>query len=163
MCIRDRPKTTVDVAMEYNPQSRWMERFNFGGRYQPESGKVLNAGYRFTRDQFQTPGLSQIDISGQWPIAGGWYGVGRVNYSTKDQRMVETVTGLEYDGGCWVGRVVFQHLVTQQNTSNTSFFVQLEFNGFTKVGTSPLDILKRSVPGYNVLNQQNYETSILDQ
>lgn len=157
------PRTTVDVAMEYNPQSRWMERFNVGGRYQPEVGKVLNAGYRFTRDQFEAPGLSQIDISGQWPIAGGWYGVGRVNYSIKDQRMVETITGLEYDGGCWVGRVVFQHLVTQQNTSNTSFFIQLEFNGFAQVGTSPLDILKRSVPGYGVLNQQNHETSILDQ
>lgn len=155
------PKTTVDVALEYNPQSRWMERFNAGGRYQPESGKVLNAGYRYTRDQFQAPGLSQIDISGQWPIAGGWYGVGRVNYSIKDQRMVETIAGLEYDGGCWVGRVVFQNVVTQQNTSNTSFFFQLEFNGFAKVGTSPLDILKRSVSGYSVLNQQNSETSIL--
>ena len=155
------PKTTVDVAVEYNPQSRWLERFNVGGRYQPESGKVLNAGYRYTRDQFEKPGLSQFDISGQWPVYGGWHGVGRINYSIKDQRMVETVAGFEYDGGCWVGRVVFQRIATQENTSNTSFFVQLEFNGFAKVGTSPLDILRRNVPGYGLIGQQNPEDQII--
>jgi len=155
------PKATVDVAVEYNPQSRWLERFNVGGRYQPESGKVLNAGYRYTRDQFLTPGLSQIDISGQWPVYGGWHGVGRINYSIRDQRMIETVAGFEYDGGCWVGRVVFQRIATQENTSNTSFFVQLEFNGFAKVGTSPLDILKRNVPGYGLIGQQNPEDQII--
>jgi hypothetical protein len=63
-----------------------MERLNVGGRYQPEAGKVLNAGYRYTRDQL---GFEQIDISGQWPLAGGWHAVGRINYSTKDRRMVE--------------------------------------------------------------------------
>ncbi len=155
------PKTSLDVAVEYNPQSRWLERFNVGARYQPESGKVLNAGYRYTRDQFATPGLSQFDISGQWPVYGGWHGVGRINYSIKDQRMVETVAGFEYDGGCWVGRVAFQRIATQENTSNTSFFVQLEFNGFAKVGTSPLDILKRNVPGYGLIGQQNPEDQII--
>jgi LPS-assembly protein len=105
--------------------------------------------------------LSQFDISGQWPVYGGWHGVGRINYSIKDQRMVETVAGFEYDGGCWVGRVAFQRIATQENTSNTSFFVQLEFNGFAKVGTSPLDILKRNVPGYGLIGQQNPEDQII--
>jgi LPS-assembly protein len=155
------PDASLDVAMEYNPQSRWFERFNVGGRYQPEAGKVLNAGYRFTRDQFSTPGVSQFDISGQWPVFGGWHGVGRVNYSIKDQRMIETVAGLEYDGGCWVGRVVFHRIATQQNTSNTSFFLQLEFNGFAQVGTNPLDMLKRNVSGYSVIGQQNPESPFI--
>ena len=154
------PKTYADANLQYSPQVRRMERFNVGARYQPEAGKVLNAGYRYTRDQLQQPGLSQIDVSGQWPLAGGWHGVGRINYSIKESRMVETVAGLEYDGGCWIGRVVFQRLATQEKDSNTSFFVQLEFNGFAKVGTNPLEMLKRNVPGYGVINQQNSETPI---
>ncbi len=81
-------------------------------------------------------------------------------YSIKESRMVETVAGLEYDGGCWIGRVVFQRLATQEKDSNTSFFVQLEFNGFAKVGTNPLEMLKRNVPGYGVINQQNSETPV---
>jgi LPS-assembly protein len=151
-------KTYADANLQYSPQVRRMERFNVGGRYQPEAGKVLNAGYRYTRDQLQQPGLSQIDVSGQWPLAGGWHGVGRINYSVKESRMVETVAGLEYDGGCWIGRVVFQRLATQERDSNTSFFVQLEFNGFAKVGTNPLEMLKRNVPGYGVINQQTSES-----
>ena len=154
------PQTYADANLEYNPQVRRMERFNVGARYQPEAGKVLNAGYRYTRDQLTQPGLSQFDVSGQWPMFGGWHGVGRINYSIKESRMIETVAGLEYDGGCWIGRVVFQRLATQEKDANTSFFVQLEFNGFAKVGTNPLEMLKRNVPGYGVINQQNSETPI---
>ncbi len=142
------PKTYADIGIQYNPRLDRIDRLNVGGRYQPEIGKVLNAGYRYSRDQ-----LGQIDISGQWPLAGGWHAVGRFNYSTKDGRMIESVAGLEFDGGCWVGRVVLQRLATQTQNSNTALFFQLELNGFTKVGSNPLDMLRRSVPGYGIINQ----------
>jgi LPS-assembly protein len=147
------PKTYGDVGVQYNPRLNRMERLNVGGRYQPESGKVLSAGYRYSRDQ-----LGQVDISGQWPMFGGWHAVGRFNYSTKDRRMIESVAGLEFDGGCWVGRIVMQRLATLTQQSNTALFFQLELNGFAKVGSNPLDILKRSVPGYGLINQQGDES-----
>lgn len=142
------PKTTVDAGWQYNPNKRWTESLNLGGRYQPESGRVLNAGYRYTRDQ-----LGQIDASGQWPLFGGWHAVGRYNYSTKERRVVETIGGLEYDGGCWAARFVMQRIATQVNKSTTAFFVQLELNGFSRIGSNPLDLLKRNIPGYGVINQ----------
>jgi LPS-assembly protein len=109
---------------------------------------VLNAGYRYTRDQ-----LTQIDISGQWPIAGGWYGVGRYNYSLKDRKLVEGVGGLEYDGGCWVARVVLHRLATLTTTASTTFFIQLELNGLARIGSNPLEMLKRNIAGYGLINQ----------
>ncbi|MDO8787511.1 MAG: LPS-assembly protein LptD [Sulfuritalea sp.] len=151
------PKIYADAGIQYNPQLSRIERFNLAGRYQPEPGKVLNAGYRYTRDQLGVLGLGQFDISGQWPIFDGWHAVGRFNYSTKDRRMIESVAGLEYDGGCWVGRIVVQRLATQTQLTNTALFFQLELNGFAKVGSSPLDILRRSVPGYGVINQPSTE------
>jgi LPS-assembly protein len=147
------PKTTVDAGMEYSPRFSRVEVLNVGGRFQPEAGKVLNAGYRYTRDQ-----LAQIDVSGQWPVFNGWHAVGRFNYSTKDNRMIESIAGLEYDGSCWVGRAAFQRLATLTQDSNTSLFFQLEFNGFAKIGVNPLDMLKRSVPGYGIINQQTDPT-----
>ena len=155
------PKTFVDAGIQYNPRLSRMERLNIGGRYQPETGKVLNAGYRYTRDQLGQLGLGQVDISGQWPVFGGWHAVGRFNYSTRERRMIESVAGLEYDGGCWVGRVVMQRLATQTQLSNTALFFQLELNGFAKVGSNPLDILKRNVPGYGLINQQSTETPLI--
>ncbi|MDO8933366.1 MAG: LPS-assembly protein LptD, partial [Rhodocyclaceae bacterium] len=142
------PKTYVDTALQYNPRDSAVQRFSLGGRYQPETGKVLNAGYRYTRDL-----LGQIDVSGQWPLRGGWYGVGRYNYSTLERRMIESVAGVEYDGGCWVARVVVQRIATQIQRQTTSLFVQLELNGFSRLGSNPLDILKRNVPGYGAINQ----------
>jgi LPS-assembly protein len=153
------PKTYADASIQYNPRLNQIERLNIGGRYQPEAGKVVSAGYRYTRDQLLgQPGLGQIDISGQWPVFGGWHAVGRFNYSTLDRRMVESVAGVEYDGGCWVGRIVMQRLATQTQLSNTALFFQLELNGFARVGSNPLDILKRNVPGYGVINQPGTET-----
>ncbi len=149
------PKTYADIGVQYNPRLNRMERLNIGGRYQPETGKVLNAGYRYTRSQ-----LGQIDISGQWPLFDGWHAVGRFNYSTLDRRMVESVAGLEYDGGCWVGRIVMQRLATQTQASNTALFFQLELNGFAKVGSNPLEILKRNVPGYGLINQQGTDATL---
>ena len=143
------PKTYIDAALQYNPHDKVAERFNLGGRYQPEIGKVLNAGYRYTRDQ-----LGQFDISGQWPLWGGWHGVGRYNYSTQEKRMIEGVGGIEYDGGCWVARIVIRRVATQIQQQTTSLFVQLELNGFANLGTNPFDILKRNVPGYWLINQQ---------
>lgn len=142
------PKTYLDAAVEYNPSDKRTDRLSVVGRYQPEQGKVFNAGYRFTRDV-----LDQFDVSGQWPLRGGWYGVGRYNYSLKENRIIETTGGLEYNGGCWVGRVVMQRYATTADTSSTAFFFQLELNDFSRIGSNPLDLLRRTVPGYGRINQ----------
>jgi LPS-assembly protein len=142
------PKTYIDTGWDYNPRDKLTERLTVAGRYQPETGKVLNAGYRYTRDL-----LGQIDVSAQWPLGGGWHAVGRYNYSTKDRQLIQTLAGLEYDAGCWIARIVVQSIATQTQQATTSLFVQLELNGFSRLGSNPLDILKRSVPGYSLVNQ----------
>ncbi len=148
------PKTFVDGAWQYNVQDRQTNRLTISGRYLPELGKVLNAGYRYNRDLI-TPlnDEKQLDVSVQWPLLGRWYGVGRYNYSLLDKRIIETVGGLEYDGGCWVSRVIVHRMATGTATSSTGFFVQLELNGFASIGTNPMELLKRSIPGYGRLNQ----------
>lgn len=150
------PKTWLDTNIQYSTEFSRMERLNLGARYQPEIGKLLNAGYRYTRNQ-----LGQLDVSGQWPLSGGWHAVGRFNYSTKENRPIETVAGLEYDGGCWVGRIVVQRLATLTQRSNTSLFFQLELNGFARLGSNPLELLKRSVPGYSLINPTATDPSLI--
>lgn len=148
----------ADTAWQYNPRDRRTEKLTVGGRYRPAAGKILNVGYRYVRDQ-----LGQIDISGQWPLVGGWHGVGRYNYSTKERRVIETIAGLEYDAGCWTGRVVMQRLATIADKPTTALFFQLELNDFSRIGSNPLDLLKRSVPGYGVINQPTASPVFADQ
>lgn len=142
------PKVHLEAGWQYSPFYERNERLNIGVRWQPDFGRVLNTAYRYTRDQ-----VGQVDISGQWPLGGGWYGVGRYNYSIKDNRLVEGVAGVEYDAGCWVARVVLHRLATTVATTSTGIFVQLELNGLARIGSNPIDLLKRNIAGYGIINQ----------
>ncbi len=139
---------TLDSALQYNPRRKFFQRLSAGVRYQPETAKVINLGYRFTRDA-----LDQVDVSAQWPLGGGWYGVGRYNYSMRDNRLIEALGGFEYNAGCWIGRVVMQRFAAAAGTSTGALFVQLELNGFSRIGSNPLETLKRNIPGYGGINQ----------
>mgnify|MGYP003332694221 FL=1 len=138
---------SADLLLQYDAATNRTGKSSVGMRWTPERGKVFGFTYRFIRDQ-----LEQYDVSGQWRVARNWYGVGRINYSTFDRRLVEGLAGIEYDGGCWVFRLVAQRYVTATNTASTSFFFQLELNGFASVGSSPLDALRRSISGYQTIN-----------
>ncbi len=154
------PKVFVDTALQYNLDDHDTRRYSLGMRYQPEPGKVLNAAYRLNRET-SSP-INQIDVSGQWPLYGRWHGVGRVNYSFKDDgtvlstgsqggRVIESIAGLEYNGGCWILRGVVRRQAVTSEDATTSFFVQLELSGLGRIGSSPLNLLRRNIQGYGLI------------
>lgn len=156
------PRVYAETAIQYDPSEQSAERYSFGMRYQPEPGKVLNASYRYNKDS--SAPISQVDFSGQWPLAGHWHGVGRLNYSFKEDgtvlstgggggRVIESLAGLEYNGGCWVLRTVMRRQALTSADASTSFFVQLELNDFSRIGSNPLSMLKRNIQGYGLINQ----------
>ncbi|MBL8311898.1 MAG: LPS-assembly protein LptD [Burkholderiales bacterium] len=130
------------------------ERFAVGLRYSPDRSRTLNLNYRSIRELITLTGpvgVKQVDVSGQWPIYRNLYAVGRLNYSIADRHTTESVIGLEYDGCCFVLRAVAQRITTSTTTATTAAFLQLELNGLGRVGPSPLDVLKRNIPGYSML------------
>jgi LPS-assembly protein len=142
---------TFDVTSQYNRRDQRSERYNAAARYAPEPGKVVGASYRFSR-----AALRQIDVFGQWPVAPGWFAVGRYNYSLLDRRLVDGLAGFEYNAGCWVFRAVLQRIQTAAQVSSTALFFQLEFNGIGQLGTAEVvDLLKRNVSGYSVSNPKD--------
>ena len=150
------PKSTIDTAWQYNPRDNWTERFNFGLRFQPAYAKALGVSWRYRRNYSTVPGspdgFRDLDITGQWPLGGNWYGVGRYNRNLRDHRLTQGIAGVEYNAGCWVFRGVVQHLTTSATDSTRAMFFQLEFNGAGSIGSSPLNVLRRSVPGYAKIN-----------
>ncbi len=157
------PHWSADAGWQYTTNFSQTQRLSVGTRYQPEPGKVLNLSYRYVNGgvitstgQTQTvvnainPSntLRQLDISGQWPVKGRLSVVARWNYSTADSRLLEGLAGLEYDGGCWAFRVLAHSYATTATTSVSSLFMQLELNGVSKIGSNPLELLRRNVGGY---------------
>ena len=107
-----------------------------------------------------------MDISWQWPLqkllrlvgapsdpdAGRYYGLGRVAYSLRDQALVDSLLGLEYDAGCWVSRVVFSRTPITPQTANSKLMLQIELLGFTKLGIDPFKTLTDGIPRYQNLH-----------
>ena len=148
----------LDAFGQYNTDGNGLVRGNLLARYNPEPGKLLNIGYRYTQAF-----LEQLDVSGQWPLSRGWYGVGRYNYSVRESKPIEAVAGLEYDAGCWQARAVIQRVETATAKANYGLFFQLELGGLASIGANPLNLLRRDIPGYlssseipNIYRQQNY-------
>jgi LPS-assembly protein len=140
---------TLESASEYDQRDHRTERLTLAARYRPEGLKALNLSYRYLSGDITTTGpIKQIDLSAQWPLVGRWYGVGRFNYSLADSRIVEGIGGLEYGADCWTSRIIVQRFALTAGTSSSSVFLQLELNGFSRLGSNPLEALKRNIPGY---------------
>ncbi len=150
----------VDAAWQYNTDRSTTVKSNIGARYNPEPGKVLNLSYRYSEggllrqqlcdiNEDCVEDLEQINVSGQWPLGGGWYGMGRWNYSISENQPIEGLAGIEYDAGCWQARSVLQRVSTATAEANYALYFQLELGGLTSIGSNPMRLLERSIPGYS--------------
>lgn len=142
------PAWRFETAWQFDADTGTTVRQNLGASYRPSPGRVLNLSYRTINNTTE-----QIDLSGQWPLSSRWYGMFRYNYSLRDNKLVEGLAGLEYNAGCWALRGVLQRLATKENQSTNALFFQLELNGMGSLGSNPLDVLRRSVPGYRPSNE----------
>jgi LPS-assembly protein len=93
--------------------------------------------------------------AGAGNCSGTLYGVGRLDYSLKDSRLSGAIVGLEYDAGCWIGRLVAERQSTGVNTSTTKLMLQLELIGLSRLGSNPLAVLKDNIPGYKLLRDSS--------
>ena len=161
------PQWTFDGTVQYNPKLKVSERSTFGARYNPGPYRVISASLRRQRDI-----SNSVDVGWQWPIndlwgdkgkdlgagrgqgGGRYYSVGRLNYSVPDKKLVDAVVGLEYDGCCWIGRVVLQRSQNSTVASNTRILFQLELIGFSRLGVNPLEVLKLNIPRYQLLRDK---------
>jgi len=166
------PHWQIDSTVQYNPKASRSLRTTAGTRYVPGNYRVLSAAYRYQMDPATRQSSELIDTAWQWPIkalwgAAGrdqgpgrglgedqWYAVGRLNYNLNEGRVVESVLGVEYDAGCWLGRVVFERVQIAANQANQRLMFQLEFSGFARVGPNPLGTLRAQIPRYQYLRDQ---------
>ncbi|WP_316685049.1 LPS-assembly protein LptD [Undibacterium sp. Jales W-56] len=142
-------KISADMALQISQTDKHSVRSNYGIRWQPAQQTVLNLEYRYQRDS-----LEQLDFSTQLPIGNRWFVVGRSNYSLQDKKLVDGLAGFEYKDpcNCWSFRMVGQRFSTTTLASTTAFFIQLELNGLARLGSNPIDVLKKNISGYQPIN-----------
>lgn len=176
--VRWDDRWSIDATVQVNSQTDRVSRSTLQGRFSPGPYRVLNAAYRLNQ------GVSeQVDLGWQWPLSDllgrrdaasesawtrtpgqglgpdRWYSVGRLNFSLTEGRMVDSLLGLEYDGGCWIGRIAFERIQSTVSTATSRLLFQLEFIGLARVGASPLNALRTNIPRYQNLRDSTVEPS----
>jgi LPS-assembly protein len=184
--IRWDERWSLDATVQANNQTHDIARTTLQARYSHSAYRVINTAYRANNQV--TPNSEFVELGWQWPLSDlvgstdrqaetawsrtpgqglgpdRWYTVGRLNYSLKERSLVDTLVGLEYDAGCWLGRIAFERLQTNiSNVSSTSatsrILFQLEFIGFARVGVSPLKSLSDNIPRYQYLRDSTVQPS----
>jgi LPS-assembly protein len=137
------PSFSLDAGLEYSASRGDARRFDVAARYNPAPGRLVNAAYRYTRDA-----VRQIDLSAQWPATPSLSLVARWNWSLDDSKLIEGLAGFEYNAGCWEIRAVAHRFITATQQVSTSFQIQLELAGLSRIGINPLETLRQNIPGY---------------
>ncbi|MDR2991738.1 MAG: LPS assembly protein LptD [Burkholderiaceae bacterium] len=168
------PRWGVDVLQQYNLTTHSSDTTTLNLRYAPGPLRLLNFAY--SREENMTPPNRYFDIGFQWPLSerarqqlaksgnssgrtggacggGSWFGVGRLNYSIVDRQIVDGIFGVEYDAGCWVGRVVLEKIETTSASATKRLLFQLELSGLARLGTNPISTLRQNIPGYQPTGQ----------
>ncbi len=168
------PRWSLDATFSYNPDDQRSVRSAVTARYSPGPYRSVSASYRYQADNAlgTAVGAESIDLAWQWPIndlwgdkgrdlgpgrgqgGGRWYAVGRLNYSMRERKLTDAVVGVEYDGCCWIARVVLERLTTGQVTANKRIMFQIEFVGLSSIGSSPMRSLQQNIQRYQPLRQR---------
>jgi len=146
------PTVSVDAGFQYTPNLSRSQKFTLAAHYSPVPGSVVNAAYRYARGSVDPDpsrgGIEQVDVSSQWPITRNLSGLARVNWSTQDRKLLEGLVGFEYNAGCWQVRAVAHRFITATQQYSTSFQIQLELSGLSRIGINPLETIRQNISGY---------------
>jgi LPS-assembly protein len=150
---------------EYNPQTSQSDLSSLDITHSPSNYRLINFEYRYDR-------LLSADMIGagwQWPIndlwgdrgkdlgpgrglgEDRWYTLGRINYNKDTGQIGDLIIGIEYDAGCWLGRLVLEKLQITSATANQSIMLQIEIDGVSRAGSNPLSALRNYLPRYQNL------------
>lgn len=138
-------------GMHWDPDRGRTNKQVISMRYQPDNRRVINASYRFLREENFTsePSVEQADVSFAWPVSPVLSVVGRWNYALDERTTLESFAGLEYESCCWAIRTVFRRYLTgEDGNHDNAVFVQLELKGLAGIGNRAIDFLERNIPGY---------------
>jgi LPS-assembly protein len=147
------PSIALEAGWQYTPNLARSEKITVGAHYTPQPGSIVNMAYRYVRGAVDPAdpsrsGIEQVDLSAQWPLTRNLSGLARWNWSTRDRKLLEGLAGFEYNAGCWQVRAVAHRFITATQQYSTSFQIQLELSGLSRIGINPLETIRQNISGY---------------
>ncbi len=112
--------------------------------YKDQKERVLNLGYSQAENDYTAAHISfATPVTKAWRLAAGH------EHDLKNDRVLESVIGLEYRDCCWKARLAGRKYLLSDNTSyDDAIFIELELKGLGNFGSSASDFLGNRIYGY---------------
>nr|CAA6829019.1 MAG: Outer membrane protein Imp, required for envelope biogenesis / Organic solvent tolerance protein precursor [uncultured Thiotrichaceae bacterium] len=112
--------------------------------YKDKKERILNLGYNQRQADYEA-----AHISFATPVTKSWKLAGSYEHDLKNDRMLESVIGIEYTDCCWKGRIAGRKYLLSDNTSyDDAIFVEIELKGLSSFGSSARKFLSNQIYGY---------------
>lgn len=119
-------------GLQYDTRLNSVSLGNGVVEYRQDAERVVQLNYRYATPEYiqtalntrQVPafqdGISQVGITGSWPIADRWAVVGAYYYDTRAKQSADQLVGLKYNTCCWAVTLGYERKVTDWNSSNNT-------------------------------------------
>jgi LPS-assembly protein len=122
---------SAGATTQWSPDTNRFVRTGAALRYRNES-TTYDLSYRFRRGVLQ-----QIDVAARQPLFGGFSFAGRIRYSTRDSKTLESLAGLQYESCCWALQTSIRRFIANSSGDYTNgVYLQLQLKGLTRIGSS---------------------------
>lgn len=119
-------------GLQYDTRLNTVSLGNGVVEYRQDAERVVQLNYRYATPEYiktalntnEIPayqdGISQVGITGSWPIADRWAVVGAYYYDTRAKQSADQLVGLKYNTCCWAVTLGYERKVTEWNASNNT-------------------------------------------
>jgi len=143
------------VNLQWDTSNSRLSQDNYALHYKSDARHLFNFSYRRRlKKNSDLIDIEQADTSFVYALSRNYSGIGRWNYSFKDNKDIDIIGGIAYDSCCWSIQLLAQHRI--QNTSSVndaytnSILVQFVFKGIGSLsGSKARSILTQSIYGYS--------------
>lgn len=138
-------KWNLDLVYQWDPEINATAISQTRVQFLPTESSVINLMHRFQKGV-----LEEADFSFALPFTSRWTLLGRLNYSLRDNATLERLIGLEYQSCCWGLQLVSRKFISRRSgESDSSFILQIQLKGLSKIGTRASNVLKNGILGYH--------------
>jgi len=148
---------SVNTAFLLNAETGNSDRADFQFRYRRDNEHIANFRYLFSQTAQEKVLNEQVDLATRWPLNKQWRLMARWNYSLKEEKVLDSFAGLEYESCCWLLRVVGREFLDVVNgrilndQTQSAVYAQLVLKGLAPIGDGPRKLLENGIIGYRAI------------
>ena len=173
--------SSIATELQYQPADRhWLsssllwdsraDKIDEGGvawHYQSAANNLYNLGYRYRRSGGNRGAtgindLSQVDASALLSVNENWSLYARLRYDVEEKHSIDDLVGLQYEGCCWMIRLLYQQNLKEQAFNvvdqrleverDYGLVIEFQLKGLGSLGNRATKLLEESILGYEDLN-----------